>query len=169
MLFRSPVAIPGELVRPSSESSQGLSVPRVRTPVLKRTRNTVRWHASSFISGFPCSSPAGPPVQQLKGPVWLEFRLGPQKCCSIRYHARWCRRHPGKRESPLRAHTRLLPKHTQEATVWLLPWELASWQPADCSPTPAYQLDPTQPTCTAGPDRLTQPALACSCFHHSVC
>lgn len=53
-------------------------------------------------------------------------------------HAKWCRRHPGKRENPLRAHTRLLPKHTQGATAWLLPRELASWQPADCSPTPAY-------------------------------
>ena len=57
-----PVAVPGELVRPSNESGQGSAIRRGRTSVRKRTRNTVRWRASSFISGFLPSSPAKPPV-----------------------------------------------------------------------------------------------------------
>ena len=80
-----PVAIPGELVHPSNESSWGFAVWRVGTPVQKRTRNTIRWHASSFISGFLCSSLAKPPVRQLEGPAWLESRWGLQKCCRNQY------------------------------------------------------------------------------------
>ena len=67
-----PVALPGELVRPSNESSLGSAVWRVRTPVQKRTGNTVRWHASSFILGFLRSSTAEPSVWWLKGLAWWE-------------------------------------------------------------------------------------------------
>ena len=80
-----PVAIPGELVRPSNESSRGLAVPRVGAPVWKRTRNTVRWHACSFTWGFLRSSPAKPPIQRLKGPAWLESHWGLQKCGRNQY------------------------------------------------------------------------------------
>ena len=45
---------------------------RVRTPVRKRTWNTVRWHTSSFIQGLLRSNPDEPPVQWLKGLAWLE-------------------------------------------------------------------------------------------------
>ena len=58
-----PVAIPGKLVRPSNESSWGLAIQRVRTLVHKRTRNTIRWYASSFFSGFLHCTPAEPTVQ----------------------------------------------------------------------------------------------------------
>ena len=80
-----PVAIPGELVRPSNEYGWGSAVWRVGTPVQKRTRNTVRWRASSFISGFLHSSLAEPPVWRLKGLAWLESRWGLQKCCRNQY------------------------------------------------------------------------------------
>ena len=45
-----PVAIPGELVRPSNESGGGSAIWRVRTLVWKRTRITIRWCTSSFVS-----------------------------------------------------------------------------------------------------------------------
>ena len=61
-LYHILAAIPGELVWPSSESSEGLVIQRVGTLVQKRTWNTVRWGAS-FFSGFLHSSPAAPPVQ----------------------------------------------------------------------------------------------------------
>ena len=80
-----PVAIPGELVRPSNESDQGSAIQRVGTPVQKRTQNTVRWHASSFILELFHSNLAEPPVQQLKGPVCLESQRGLQKCCKNQY------------------------------------------------------------------------------------
>ena len=55
-----PVAIPGELFRPSNESSRGLAVWKVRTLVWKRTQNTIRWHDSSSQGSF---SPAWPSHQ----------------------------------------------------------------------------------------------------------
>ena len=76
-----PVAVPGKLIHPSNESSQGSAIWRVGTLVRKRTQNTVRWRASSFILGFLCSGRAKPPVQQLKGLAWLESRWDLQKCC----------------------------------------------------------------------------------------
>ena len=76
-----PVAIPGEWVHPSNEYSWGLAVWRVGKPVQKRTRNTVRWRASSFVSGFLHSSLAESPVWCLKGLVWLESCWGLKKCC----------------------------------------------------------------------------------------
>ena len=76
-----PVAIPGELARPSNEYGQGSAVWRVRTPVRKRTRNTVRWRAFSFVSGFLLSGLAEPPVWRLKGLAWLESCWGLLKCC----------------------------------------------------------------------------------------
>ena len=80
-----PVAIPGELIRPSNESSWGSAKWRIGMPVWKRTRNTIRWHASSFISGFLRSSAAEPPVWQLNGLAWLESCWGLQKCCRNQY------------------------------------------------------------------------------------
>ena len=80
-----PVAIPSELVRPSNESGQGSAIQRVRTPVWKRTRSTVRWHTSLFVSGLLRSSQAKPPVRQLKRPAWLESRWSLQKCCRNQY------------------------------------------------------------------------------------
>ena len=80
-----PVAIPGELVHPSNEYSWGSAIWRVRTPVQKRTQNTIRWHASSFASGFLHSSLTKPPVWRLKGLVWLESCWGLQKCCRNQY------------------------------------------------------------------------------------
>ena len=80
-----PVAIPGEMVRPSNEYGWGSAIRRVRTLVQKRTQNTIRWHTSSFLSGFLHSSPAKPPVWWLKGPAWLESLWGLQKCCRNQY------------------------------------------------------------------------------------
>ena len=71
-----PVDITGELVHPSNESSRGSTIQRVGTPVRKRTRKTIGWHTSLFVSGLLCSDLAEPPVWRLKGPVWLE-PLGP--------------------------------------------------------------------------------------------
>ena len=79
------MAIPDELVCPSSESSWGSGIWRVRTPVRKRTQNTIRWRASSFVSGSFCPNLAEPSVRQLKGPAWLEFWWGLQKCCRNQY------------------------------------------------------------------------------------
>ena len=67
-----PVGIPGELVCPSNESSWGSAVQRVSTLVRKRTRKTVRWCASSFVSGLLHRDWAEPSVWRLKGPAWLE-------------------------------------------------------------------------------------------------
>ena len=67
-----PVGIPSELVCPSNESSWGSAVHRVGTLVRKRTQNTVRWCASSFVSGLLRSDRAEPSGWQLKGPAWLE-------------------------------------------------------------------------------------------------
>ena len=53
----------------------------VRTPVQKRTRNTIKWHVSSFVSRFLHSSLAEPPIWWLKGLTWLESLWGLQKCC----------------------------------------------------------------------------------------
>ena len=80
-----PVALPGKLVFPSNESGRGSAIQRGRTSVWKRTRNTIRWRASSFISEFLSSSPAKPPVWLLKGPVGLESHWGLQKCCRNQY------------------------------------------------------------------------------------
>ena len=80
-----PVAIPGELVRPSSESSLGSAIQRIGTPVWKKTRNTVGWPTSVFVSGFLCSSLAEPPVQLLSRPAWVESHWGFQKCCRNQY------------------------------------------------------------------------------------
>ena len=80
-----PVDIIGELVHPSNECSRGSTIQRVGTPVQKRTQNTVRWHASSFILELFHSDLAEPPVQQLKGPVCLESQRGLQKCCKNQY------------------------------------------------------------------------------------
>ena len=77
----NPVGIPGELVHPSNEPSRGSTIQRVGTPVRKRTRNTVRWHTFSFISGLLCSDLVEPLVWWLKGPAWLESFWGLQKCC----------------------------------------------------------------------------------------
>ena len=66
---------------PPVSPSGGSATWRVGTPGWKRTRNTIRWHASSFILGFLCSSPAKPPVWRLKGSAWLESCWGLQKCC----------------------------------------------------------------------------------------
>ena len=46
-----PVAIPGELVCPFNESGQGSAIQRVRAPFQKSTENTIRYHASLFVSG----------------------------------------------------------------------------------------------------------------------
>ena len=78
-------ATPGKLVCASSESDRGSAVQRVRTPVWKRTRSTVRWHTSLFVSGLLRSSQAKPPVRQLKRPAWLESRWSLQKCCRNQY------------------------------------------------------------------------------------
>ena len=80
-----PVAIPGELICSSNEFSWGSVIRRVGTPVGKRTQNTVRWRASSFVSGFLHSSPTKPPVRQLKGLAQLESCRGLQKCCRNQY------------------------------------------------------------------------------------
>ena len=80
-----PVATPGELVHPSNESSWCSVIQRVRTRVRKRTQNTIRWRASSFVSGFLHSSLAEPPVWQLERPAWLGSRWGLQKCCRNQY------------------------------------------------------------------------------------
>ena len=80
-----PVAIPGELVHPSNESSLGSAVQRIGTPVWKRTQSTVRWHTSPFVSGFLCCSLVEPPVRLLNRPAWLESRWGLQKCCRNQY------------------------------------------------------------------------------------
>ena len=79
------MATPGELVRPSNESSWCSVIQRVRTRVQKRTQNTIRWRASSFVSGFLHSSLAKPPVRQLKRQAWLESLWGLQKCCRNQY------------------------------------------------------------------------------------
>ena len=79
------VATPGELVCTSNESDWGSAVQRVRTPVQKRTCNTVEWCSSSFISGLLHSNPAEPPFQLLKALAWLESRWGLQKCCRNQY------------------------------------------------------------------------------------
>ena len=79
------VAILDELFHPSNESSRGSAIRRVGTQVQKRTQNTVRWHASSFVSGFLCSSPAKTPVQWFKGLAWLESLWSLQKCCRNQY------------------------------------------------------------------------------------
>ena len=47
-----PVSVTGELLHPSNECSQCSAVWRVRTLVWKRTHNTIRWHAFSFVLGF---------------------------------------------------------------------------------------------------------------------
>ena len=80
-----PVAIPGELICSSNEFSWGSVIRRVGTPVGKRTQNTIRWRASSFVSGFLHSSLAKPPVRQLKRQAWLESLWGLQKCCRNQY------------------------------------------------------------------------------------
>ena len=67
-----PVAIPSELVHPSNESGQGSVIQKVRTPVWKRTQNTIRWTTSLFVSGFLHSSPTEPPVHWLRGLALLE-------------------------------------------------------------------------------------------------
>ena len=54
---------------------------RVRMPVWKRTWNTGRLHASSFILGFLCSDP----VEPAQGAAWLESLWGLQKCCRNQY------------------------------------------------------------------------------------
>ena len=79
------VATPGELVCTSNESDWGSAVQRVRTPVQKRTCNTVEWCSSSFISGLLHSNPAEPQFQLLKALAWLESRWGLQKCCRNQY------------------------------------------------------------------------------------
>ena len=58
---------------------------RVRTPVQKRTQNTVRWYTSLFVLRLLQSDPAKPPVWWLKGLVWLESHCGLQKCCRNQY------------------------------------------------------------------------------------
>ena len=73
------VAVPGEFVCPANESGQGMAIRRVRAPVWKRTQNTIRWYASSFILGLLHSDPAEPLFQRLKGPAWLEFCWSLQK------------------------------------------------------------------------------------------
>ena len=80
-----PVAIPSELVRPSNESGQGSASQRVRTPVWKRTQNTIRWHTSLFILRFLHFSPTEPPVQWLRGLARLASRWSLQKCCRNQY------------------------------------------------------------------------------------
>ena len=55
-----PMAIPGVLVCPANESSQGLAIWKVRTLVWKRTCNTIRWHDSSSQGSF---APAWPSHQ----------------------------------------------------------------------------------------------------------
>ena len=76
-----PVAIPRELVHPSNESGQSSAIQKVRTPVWKRTQNTIRWNTSLFVSGFLHSSPTEPPVHWLRGLAWLESHWSLQKCC----------------------------------------------------------------------------------------
>ena len=76
-----PLTIPDELARPSNEYGQDSAVWRVRTQVRKKTRNTIRCRAFSFISGFLLSGLAKPPVWRLKGLAWLESRWGLLKCC----------------------------------------------------------------------------------------
>ena len=80
-----PVIIPAELVCPSNESIGGLAIHRVGTVDGKGTQDTVRWGASSFISGFLHSNVAEPPVLRLQGPASLEFCWGLQKCCRNQY------------------------------------------------------------------------------------
>ena len=67
-----PMAIPGELVHPSNESSQGSAIRRVRTPAGKRTGRP-SGGASSLGSGLLCSDLAEPPVPWLRGPAWLNL------------------------------------------------------------------------------------------------
>lgn len=73
-----PVAVPGELVRPSFESGQGSAILGVGVLVRKRTQNTVRWHACPFVSETPPLRPDRAAVRRLKG---LESLWGLQKCC----------------------------------------------------------------------------------------
>ena len=80
-----PVADPGELAHPSSEFGWCLAVQRVGMAVWKRTRNTIRWRTSMFVSGLLGSNPAKPPVRRLKGRAWLESYWGLQKCCRKQY------------------------------------------------------------------------------------
>ena len=63
----------------------GLSHPEHWNTILKENPYTIRWRAFSFVLGFLCSSPAKPPVQQLKGSAWLESHWGLQKCCRNQY------------------------------------------------------------------------------------
>ena len=68
-----PVAIPGELVHPSNESSQGSAVWRVRTLVQKRTWNSVRGKPPhSFWGSF---APAGPSHQSGNSRGWRVWSL----------------------------------------------------------------------------------------------
>ena len=53
-----PVAIPGELVRPSNESGQGTAIQRVRMLVRKKTQNTIRLACLLICLGAPTLWPS---------------------------------------------------------------------------------------------------------------